>query len=113
MSKLSTRIAAEIAEWEVASRRNKTQRIMSQVNPKDVDIRRQIIIGGIVCDFMPFVLSCQPKQTEAENLQEFKPLCEILEWVAQNRNYIAESIGRDTNMLNEKHTLEGDMDVKK
>ena len=99
MSKLSARIAAEIAEWEVASRRNKVRRVAGQVDTTDVDFRRLIIIGNIVCDFMPHIQRCQPKQTEAENLQEFKPLCEILKWVARNRNYIAESIGKDTDTL--------------
>ena len=117
LKKLSKRIAEEIAEWEGASRRNKAHRIIQQVNVTDPDIRRQIIIGSHVLDFMPEFIRCQPKQTEAENLWEFRSLCNILEWISRNRDTINQSIERDTDMLNEavhhqNSDIEGEKNVK-
>ena len=86
--KLNERIAQELVEWERCSGKKKAQ-VLGKSNLLDVDIRRQIIVGELVCRHFPDLLQCQPRGSEAENQVEFAPLESLLKIIAGERGQFA------------------------
>lgn len=88
MNTLNTRIAQEQEEWTQLTRQNKTRIISTNLDLYDVDIRRQVVIGGLVCDYLPDVLHLQLAESEIKNRTEFDPFIRVLSWLKDNQEYV-------------------------
>lgn len=52
-----------------------------------VNLRRQVIIGGIICKYFPETLSLQPRQTELDNKDEFALFEATVALIASDTKY--------------------------
>ena len=87
MTTLEERITQEIMEWESLSRRNKTQIFTSNLE-KDVDIRCQNYVGGLVGECLPDLVYRQLHDTEFANSKEFQELACLMSWLAGHRRFV-------------------------
>jgi len=89
VDRLNEMIKQEIRSWEDKSRRYRST-ILAKDASHDVNIRRQIIVGGLFCELFPQVLQLQPQDSEPENQVEFAPIEYFLRLLVSDKNYLAQ-----------------------
>lgn len=73
-------------------RKKRAQVLIEKSYLSDPSISRLIIIGGIVIDYFPELLSLTPQKSEFENKIEFAPLLKFLKFLGPRRNLLSRFI---------------------
>lgn len=74
MKSLSEMIAKEQEEWAQLTGNNSVRMILENSDSFNPVIRRNIIIGDMVCEYFPKFLKLEPQDSEQKNQVEFEPL---------------------------------------
>jgi len=80
VTRLNLRVAEALATAERLGMGD--ARLLSADVTLDAEVRRQTILGGIVCEHFPEFRYLQPKSTELENQKEFAPAKIFMERLA-------------------------------
>ena len=87
---IEEQIAKELTKIEQLKRQKRSKDIREKRKKKEIDTRRQIIVGKLILKYFPEFLRLQPCRTEAENNIELETLNVLISILADDKQYVLE-----------------------